>query len=91
MQARTFTVRSIHPALVIPVLILVLPEAYKFLDPVAYGGEVAGYVFGVLVGECIVFSIVWGVSKLRNKIFAKRRPTILDDAYPKEKIQTGQV
>ena len=53
-----------------------------------YGGKVAGYVFGVLIGECVIFSIVWGLAKLRNKIFAKRRIPILSSG---EKAQTDQV
>jgi len=57
---------------------------YKFLDPVAYGGKVAAYVFGVLVGECIIFSIAWGLARLRNKIFAKRRPAIIADVSPEK-------
>jgi len=63
---------------------------YTFLDPDRYGGRVAAYVFGVLVGECIIFSIVWGVAKLRNKIFTKRRTAILGD-ISSEKGQPGQV
>ena len=64
--------------------------AYKFLDPKQYGGQAAAYVFGVLIGECIIFSIVWGISKLRNKIFTNRRATILGD-ISSEKGQSGQV
>jgi len=63
---------------------------YKFLDPNRYGAQVAAYVFGVLIGECIIFSIVWGISKLRNKFFANRRTTILGD-ISSEKGQSGQV
>jgi len=61
---------------------------YKFLDPVRYGGLVAAYVFGVLIGECIIFSIAWGLAKLRNKIFTNRRTVILGDISPQEKGQT---
>lgn len=68
-----------------------LHKAYTFLDPDRYGGLVAAYVFGVLIGECIIFSIVWGVTKLRNKIFTKRRTAILGDISSEEKGQPGQV
>jgi len=92
VQARTSTVRPpIFPVLVFHADFTALRKAYKFLDPNAYGGKVAAYVFGVLVGECIIFSIVWGLVKLRNKIFAKRRTAILTDVSPKEKVQTDQV
>jgi len=64
--------------------------AYSFLDPNKYGARVAAYVFGVLIGECIIFSIVWGISKLRNKIFINRRTTILGH-ISSEKGQSGQV
>lgn len=64
---------------------------YKFLDPSQYGGLVAAYVFGVLIGECIIFAIVWGVSKLRNIIFADRRTAIIDGPSLGEKSQPGRV
>jgi len=64
---------------------------YKFLDPDQYGGLVAAYIFGVLIGECIIFSVAWGIAKLRNKIFTKRRTVILDDISLQEKGQTGHV
>jgi len=64
--------------------------AYGFLDPSQYGGLVAAYVFGVLIGECVIFSIAWGISKLRNKIFANRRTTTPGDT-PSEKDKLGQV
>ena len=90
-RARTFTVRSLlYPACLSRANFTVLHQAYKFLDPSQYGGEVAGYVFGVLIGECIVFAIAWGLAALRNKIFAKRRTEILDDVPSQEKVQTGQ-
>jgi len=64
---------------------------YKFLDPTQYGGRVAAYVLGVLIGECIIFAIVWGVSRLRNIIFAKRRAAIIGETSLGEKSQAGHV
>ncbi|KAF9782469.1 hypothetical protein BJ322DRAFT_1076237 [Thelephora terrestris] len=64
---------------------------YKFLDPAQYGGQVAAYVFGVLIGECIIFAVVYGLSKLRNIIFAKRRTSTLADTSLGEKSQAGHV
>jgi hypothetical protein len=89
MRVRTFTVRLYLSHLGLDrANVPALHTAYKFLDPDMYGGKVAGYVFGVLIGECVIFSIVWGLAKLRNKIFAKRRIPILSSG---EKVQTGQV
>jgi hypothetical protein len=39
---------------------------YAFLDPGKQGSLVAAYVFGIAVGICIIFVVVWGVTWLRK-------------------------
>ncbi|KAF9266397.1 hypothetical protein L218DRAFT_858215 [Marasmius fiardii PR-910] len=42
---------------------------YEFLDPAKYHSRVAAYVFGIVIGEIVVFFIVFGLIKLREIIF----------------------
>lgn len=39
---------------------------YDFLDPGQGRGRVAGYVFGILAGVCVVFGLVWCCIRLRK-------------------------
>jgi len=64
---------------------------YDFLDPSLHGARVAAYVFGVLIGECIIFSIAWGLSKLRNNIFVQRRPAAVPRDTSSEKGKINHV
>jgi len=41
---------------------------YSFLDPNKQHGFLAAYIVGIAVGECIVFSVVWGVCYLRERL-----------------------
>ncbi|KAI3318530.1 hypothetical protein HD806DRAFT_511925 [Xylariaceae sp. AK1471] len=39
---------------------------YDFLDPEIQGKLVAAYVFGIAIGICIIFVVVWGLTWLRR-------------------------
>jgi len=41
---------------------------YDFLDPGKQGSLVAAYVFGIAVGICIIFVVIWGITWLRKWI-----------------------
>ncbi|KAL0578094.1 hypothetical protein V5O48_003912 [Marasmius crinis-equi] len=46
---------------------------YKFLDPSEYHEKVGIYIAGIIVGEIVIFVIVWGLMKLRHKIFPAKK------------------
>ena len=45
--------------------------AYPFLDPKAQGGMLAAYIFGVMGGQIIIFSVGWGICRLRMYLLEK--------------------
>lgn len=47
--------------------------AYTFLDPAVYHGKVAAYFFGIVIGEAIIFSVVFGIIKLRERLFPVKK------------------
>ncbi|KAL0063421.1 hypothetical protein AAF712_009625 [Marasmius tenuissimus] len=46
---------------------------YEFLDPSVYHGRVAMYVAGIVIGEVVIFMVVWGLMKLRERIWPVRK------------------
>lgn len=48
---------------------------YSFLDPKKQGNLVAAYIVGIAVGQAVVFSIVWGLIKLRVLLVQRRSGT----------------
>ena len=45
---------------------------YDFLDPGRGKGRVAGYVFGILAGICVVFGLVWCCIRVRKWLTEKK-------------------
>ncbi|KAG7090206.1 hypothetical protein E1B28_011809 [Marasmius oreades] len=43
--------------------------SYEFLDPEKQHSLVAAYVLGIVIGEILIFAVVWGIMNLRGKVF----------------------
>lgn len=59
---------SNHASLVYPFIL----SAYSFLDPKKGHARLAGYIIGIAVAEVIVFTLVWGITTLRDRPFRNR-------------------
>jgi len=46
---------------------------YSFLNPHKEQGLLAAYIVGIGVGECIVFSVVWGLCLLRERLLPRSK------------------
>lgn len=51
------------------------PAVYDFLDPKKAGKYLAAYIIGIGVAEVIVFVVMWGIIRLRQKL-TKWDPTV---------------
>ncbi|KAG7089992.1 hypothetical protein E1B28_011614 [Marasmius oreades] len=45
---------------------------YTFLDPGKYHSVVAAFFFGIVIGEVVIFTLAWGLMKLREMKFPVR-------------------
>ncbi|KIM76712.1 hypothetical protein PILCRDRAFT_826110 [Piloderma croceum F 1598] len=60
---------------------------YSFLDPHKEGPLLAAFIIGIAVGECIVFSAVWGLCYLRE--WLSRRLRVGAEATGVRSVQAG--
>jgi len=63
---------------------------YSFLNPHKEHGLLAAYIVGIGVGECIVFSVVWGLCFLRERLSPRSKFAGVRAAQVPEEIDDWQ-
>jgi len=56
--------------------------SYSFLDPKKQHGLLAAYVIGIGVGQCVVFSAVWGMCYLRERFSSRLKRSAASGDVP---------